>query len=391
MNDITFIVLGSSIFAGHRFSIGAGQNMIGREPGAGIQLHDDLVSRRHAMVTLTEDSMVIEDLGSANGTWVNEQPLVGIRTLRPGDVVGIGGLDVLVADDGTQMTRLMTALPAHAIPQGPVRAIDPTVDTRRDVRRRAEPVSGGSARHRSTFALSAQGLTLNAVGSGVTALVLSAFHVPEVGTILGPALAAVVTAFIQTSGRRQWLRVVAAAGAAYFIAAAGITLPEMAIGRALANEDSPSTYLPDQIIPNARPTTSEPSAASPTSSDPSDTGSSTESLPGIEPQPSVADCGEAVVGDRVPCAEITISSTGATPLEISGVDLENTEEFTVNADSCSGQQFATGEGCVIFIEFSPVQEGERATRIVIHQNIPSPDQGTPVEVTGIGVQSSGDG
>jgi hypothetical protein len=282
----------------------------------------------------------------------------------------------------------MAAMPAHAVSHGHERAIDPTVDTRRDVPRRAGPASGGSARHHSTFALSAQGLTLNAVGSGVTALALSAVHVPEVGAILGPALAAVVTAFIQTSGRRQWLRIVAAAGVAYLIAAAGITLPEVAIGRALANEDSQSTYLPDQIVPDAGTTTSDPPAGPPPPSGPSGTEPNTESLPGIEPQPSVVDCGEGIVGDSVPCAEITVTSTGTVPLEISDVELENTEDFTVDAADCSGQQFAPGEGCVIFVEFTPAQEGERATRIVIHQNIPSPDQGTPVEVTGIGVQPS---
>jgi hypothetical protein len=387
MNDITLVVLGGSVLSGCGFPVGAGQNVIGREPGAVIQLHDDLVSRRHAMVTRTGDDVVIEDLGSANGTWVNEQPLVGRRPLRPGDVVRVGGQHVLVAD-GTRMTRLMPAIPAHAIHHGPARAIDPTAVTRPDVLGHAAVASAGSARHRSTFALSAQGLTLNAVGSGVTALALSAFHVPEVGTILGPALAAVLTAFVQTSGRRQWLRIVAAAVAAYFIAAAGITVPEIAIGQALANEDSTSTYLPDEVI--AEPDTSEPPVTS-SSSDPSGTDPSTESLPGIEPQPSTVDCGEVVVGDSVPCTEITISSTGTAPLEVSGVELENTDDFAVSSDGCSGQQFVPGDGCVIIVEFVPGQEGERTASLIIHQNLLSPDQGTLVELTGFGVQTSGIG
>jgi pSer/pThr/pTyr-binding forkhead associated (FHA) protein len=383
MNDVTLIVLGSSAFAGRRFRIGAGQNLIGREPGAAVQFYDDLVSRRHAMVTRTGDDMVIEDLGSANGTWVNEELLVGRRPLRPGDVVRVGGLDALVADDGTQVTRLMTPVPAQGVPYGPGRAVDPAADTRRDVPRRTGPAP--APRH-PTFALSPQGLTLNAVGSGVTALALSALHVPEVGTILGPALAAVVTAFVQTGGRRQWLRIVAAAGAAYFIAAAGITLPEIAIGRALANEDSPSTYLPEQINAHREPTTTEPTAPPPTPPESSGTGTPAEGLPGIEAQPSAVDCGEVAVGDRAACAEITVSSTGDAPLEVSEVDVENGEEFTVFADDCFGRAFATGEGCVIVVEFAPVEEGERTTGIVIHQNIPLPDQGTPVAVTGTGLE-----
>lgn len=380
MNDIILVVLGNNIFSGHRFRIGAGQNLVGRESGAAVRFHDDLVSRRHAMVTRTGDSLDIEDLGSANGTWVNDQPLVGRRSLRPGDVVRIGGLDVLVADDGTRMTRLMAAVPPHAVRHDPVHATDPIADTRRAVPTRAGPASG-----RSAFALSAQGLTINAVGSGVTALALSAFQVPQVGAVLGPAIAAVITAFVQTSGRRQWLRIVAAAGAAYLIAAAGITIPEIAIGRALADKESSSTYLPDQVVlerPRSTPGTTDP----PTPTDPSDT--TAENYPGIDAQPAFVDCGEVVIGGSAPCAEITIRSTGTAPLLIDRVDLDNTEEFAVNTGGCSGRELATDEECSMSIEFIPTGEGERTARIVIHQNIPVPDQGTPVDLTGIGLPAS---
>ena len=64
---------------------------IGREPSLPIHLDQDTqVSRRHARVTVQNGSAVVEDLGSTNGTYVNEQPIHSPRTLTPGDRIRIG-------------------------------------------------------------------------------------------------------------------------------------------------------------------------------------------------------------------------------------------------------------------------------------------------------------
>src|SRR3954452_23962047 len=64
---------------------------IGREPSLPIHLdHDTQVSRRHARVSVQNGRAMVEDLGSTNGTYVNEQPIHSPRMLNPGDRIRVG-------------------------------------------------------------------------------------------------------------------------------------------------------------------------------------------------------------------------------------------------------------------------------------------------------------
>ena len=64
---------------------------IGREPSLPLHLDDDTqVSRRHARISVQSGQVVVEDLGSTNGTYVNDQPINSPRTLSPGDKVRVG-------------------------------------------------------------------------------------------------------------------------------------------------------------------------------------------------------------------------------------------------------------------------------------------------------------
>ncbi len=67
-----------------------GPVVIGRSPGADIVIGDDFVSGKHAKVHPQGDEIVIEDLGSTNGTLLNGQRLTRAQTLRPGDIIDIG-------------------------------------------------------------------------------------------------------------------------------------------------------------------------------------------------------------------------------------------------------------------------------------------------------------
>ena len=77
---------------------------IGREQGLGIVLEDGEVSRRHARISPSAGSVVVEDLGSRNGSFVNEQPIDGPRELRAGDRVRVG-LTVLELRSPEQIQR----------------------------------------------------------------------------------------------------------------------------------------------------------------------------------------------------------------------------------------------------------------------------------------------
>jgi hypothetical protein len=55
-----------------------------------IRLEDPFASSRHARITCEGHVVVIEDLGSTNGTYLNNQPLTGPQPLHEGDVIRIG-------------------------------------------------------------------------------------------------------------------------------------------------------------------------------------------------------------------------------------------------------------------------------------------------------------
>ena len=55
-----------------------------------IRLDDPFASSRHARITRQGHVVVIEDLGSTNGTYLNEEPLNGPQPLHAGDRIRIG-------------------------------------------------------------------------------------------------------------------------------------------------------------------------------------------------------------------------------------------------------------------------------------------------------------
>src|SRR5215207_9188200 len=63
---------------------------IGRDASTTLSLEDEQMSRRHARVSAQGDVAIVEDLGSTNGTFVNEQPIEGPRALRAGDRIRVG-------------------------------------------------------------------------------------------------------------------------------------------------------------------------------------------------------------------------------------------------------------------------------------------------------------
>ena len=64
--------------------------VVGREPGVDVLLEDPLVSRRHALLRLDAAGALLHDLGSFNGTWVNNSRISEPTRLQRGDRVQIG-------------------------------------------------------------------------------------------------------------------------------------------------------------------------------------------------------------------------------------------------------------------------------------------------------------
>jgi ABC-type multidrug transport system ATPase subunit/pSer/pThr/pTyr-binding forkhead associated (FHA) protein len=71
------------------------ETIIGREEDAQIVIYNPAVSRHHVRLTYQAGHYFIEDLGSANGTFVNGQRLAGSQALNPGDRIALGETTVL--------------------------------------------------------------------------------------------------------------------------------------------------------------------------------------------------------------------------------------------------------------------------------------------------------
>lgn len=68
----------------------AGPVIIGRSPGSDIVIADDFISSRHARVIPSGDEILLEDLGSTNGTIVNGRRVFAPVSLKPGDNIDLG-------------------------------------------------------------------------------------------------------------------------------------------------------------------------------------------------------------------------------------------------------------------------------------------------------------
>lgn len=99
------------------FSIDPGQTIIGRREDCGLRIPLSEVSRRHAVLTVTDSAVRVRDLGSANGTYINNQRVTE-QDLAAGDHIVIGPVVFTVQIDGEPedlrpvRTRLEARTPA---------------------------------------------------------------------------------------------------------------------------------------------------------------------------------------------------------------------------------------------------------------------------------------
>jgi predicted component of type VI protein secretion system len=91
----------------HDFELGLGEFAIGRSPECQLSLDDPLVSRKHALLVVSPESVLIKDLGSRNGVVVNGTKIDTSRVLLDGDRIVIGSQEMTI------MARPATAGPQY--------------------------------------------------------------------------------------------------------------------------------------------------------------------------------------------------------------------------------------------------------------------------------------
>jgi signal transduction histidine kinase len=101
-----FVIQGAD--QGKRFEFTSGPVALGRDNSNAVQLHDNEVSRRHAELRFDRQGCQIVDLGSANGTFVNNLP-VDQTALHSGDRVQLGQTVMLFHQGNAGAQRDLTA------------------------------------------------------------------------------------------------------------------------------------------------------------------------------------------------------------------------------------------------------------------------------------------
>src|SRR5207247_2835438 len=75
------------------FELEPGLNTLGSNPTNDYRLHDATVSSFHCEIVLSDDSVLVRDLGSTNGTFIDNQP-VHEGQLKPGQILRLGSAEL---------------------------------------------------------------------------------------------------------------------------------------------------------------------------------------------------------------------------------------------------------------------------------------------------------
>jgi len=98
LGDVTgwgVLVVRSGEMTGARFTLNNQLTRIGRNPESEILFDDITVSRSHAEISANEDGLIVRDLGSLNGTYVNRQ-IVEHSKLVHGDELQVGKFHMIL-------------------------------------------------------------------------------------------------------------------------------------------------------------------------------------------------------------------------------------------------------------------------------------------------------
>lgn len=87
--------------AGKEFKLPVDNFVIGRGDGCHLKPKSDMVSRKHCALAVRDSKLFLEDFGSKNGTYVNNERVEGTVELKMGDELRVGPLDFLILIDHT--------------------------------------------------------------------------------------------------------------------------------------------------------------------------------------------------------------------------------------------------------------------------------------------------
>jgi pSer/pThr/pTyr-binding forkhead associated (FHA) protein len=122
-SSFLLVVAGES--AGKLFPLNKPELIIGRSPSADIRINEKAVSHNHARLGMDNGVCTLRDLESTNGTFVNNELIVGPVRLRGGDAVGVGSttFTYLAGTETTSDQTIQLRNPSQAPPNNFIDAV----------------------------------------------------------------------------------------------------------------------------------------------------------------------------------------------------------------------------------------------------------------------------
>src|SRR5207244_2793278 len=86
------LVVAEGVHKGKAIPIPVTQFVIGRDEGCQLRPSSPAVSKRHCAILVKGSQVFVQDFGSTNGTFINDEPVSGETELKDGDKLVVGPL-----------------------------------------------------------------------------------------------------------------------------------------------------------------------------------------------------------------------------------------------------------------------------------------------------------
>jgi pSer/pThr/pTyr-binding forkhead associated (FHA) protein len=113
------LVLLSEGFTGRTYELKVEKTTIGRVSDNAFEIPEASVSSHHAEILLRGNEIIVRDLNSTNGTYINGQQITGQATLKPGQILRLGTVEMRLESGEPAAAKQKVALDqTRVIPQG---------------------------------------------------------------------------------------------------------------------------------------------------------------------------------------------------------------------------------------------------------------------------------
>lgn len=114
------LVVATGVHQGKAIPVPAAQLLIGRDPECQLRPASPAVSKKHCQISIRDGKVFVADMGSTNGTFINDVQLTGEAPVEDGDRLRLGPLDFIIQVKVEQPKTDSTPLPEtlKALPKG---------------------------------------------------------------------------------------------------------------------------------------------------------------------------------------------------------------------------------------------------------------------------------